>query len=499
MIYVCVPIHNEARTAGLVLWKVRQVFTAFSREYTILACDDASTDETAAVLARYARVLPLEVITHRERVGYARSLEELLRLALQRTDRPKRDCAITLHADFVHNPEIMEEMVKRLESGADLVVAEETGRRAALPLGLRWARRWAPRLLPVSGVRDALSGFTALRLVALRQALRGGPEQRFLTTEGWCANAELVARLAPHARRLDTVAAPARYDLRQRPSRVRPLDALVAAWRARRTVRAARTVTALIALMLIGPRAPGAQTDSFQVEPTARLPAALAPAVAFPTGERMVFNAKYGLFNVGKATLEVTGRDTVGGVETVRLRFHIHGGALWYQLDQDIESWVGLYDFRSRRFRSSTLENDKQRIREYRIFPDSGFYREVGKDSAFATVAEPLDDASFFYWIRTTPLVTKQRYEYSRYFRPDRNPVILEVLKREKVNVANRKWNAIVVRVVIPKGRGIFAEKADTRLWLSDDDRRVVLALQSSFSFGTVTLKLKEYTSAEPL
>jgi hypothetical protein len=213
----------------------------------------------------------------------------------------------------------------------------------------------------------------------------------------------------------------------------------------------------------------------------------------------MVFNAKYGLFNVGKATLEVTGRDTVGGVETVRLRFHIHGGALWYQLDQDIESWVGLYDFRSRRFRSSTLENDKQRIREYRIFPDSGFYREVGKDSAFATVAEPLDDASFFYWIRTTPLVTKQRYEYSRYFRPDRNPVILEVLKREKVNVANRKWNAIVVRVVIPKGRGIFAEKADTRLWLSDDDRRVVLALQSSFSFGTVTLKLKEYTSAEPL
>jgi len=35
------------------------------------------------------------------------------RVALQRTDRPKRDCAITLHADFVHAPETMEEMVKR--------------------------------------------------------------------------------------------------------------------------------------------------------------------------------------------------------------------------------------------------------------------------------------------------------------------------------------------------------------------------------------------------
>jgi len=54
MIYVCVPVHNEARTAGLVLWKVRQVFTDFSREYQLLVCDDGSSDGTADVLAAYA-------------------------------------------------------------------------------------------------------------------------------------------------------------------------------------------------------------------------------------------------------------------------------------------------------------------------------------------------------------------------------------------------------------------------------------------------------------
>src|ERR1700745_2757955 len=129
MIYVCVPVHNEARTVGLVLWKVRQVFTAFEREYQIIACDDASTDGSADVLTSYARVLPLTVMQHRSRQGYAKSLEELLRLALQRTDRPKRDCAITLHADFAHSPESMEDMVKRLESGADLVVVEQMEQR----------------------------------------------------------------------------------------------------------------------------------------------------------------------------------------------------------------------------------------------------------------------------------------------------------------------------------------------------------------------------------
>src|SRR5262249_19196327 len=155
----------------------------------------------------YARVLPLTVIKHRSRQGYARSLEELLRLALQRTDRPKRDCAITLHADFVHAPETMEEMVKRLESGADLVVAEqdrEHGGEGARTWLERTARRWAPRLLRVGGgVKDSISGFAALRLIVLRQATRrGATDARLLTTEGWAANAELLARLGAHARRV---------------------------------------------------------------------------------------------------------------------------------------------------------------------------------------------------------------------------------------------------------------------------------------------------------
>src|SRR5881296_2495194 len=252
MIYVCVPVHNEARTAGLVLWKVRQVFTAFPREYQLLVLDDASTDDTREVLASYAKVLPMTIVTHRERRGYARSLEELLRLALQRTDRPKRDCAITLHADFVHSPESMEDLVKHLESGADLVVAELLQQRGRVSRALGLARRWTPRLLRVAGLRDTVSGFLALRLIVLRQALRQDTPQ-FLRTEGWCASAELVARLAPHARRLDAVPAAARYDLVQRPSRIRPWRQLLEAWRARSVIRAARTVVALV-LMAVGKR-----------------------------------------------------------------------------------------------------------------------------------------------------------------------------------------------------------------------------------------------------
>lgn len=222
------------------------------------------------------------------------------------------------------------------------------------------------------------------------------------------------------------------------------------------------------------------------------------PLVRFPIGERMTYSAKYGLFSVGTAVIEVVGIDTVRRTETVHLRFRIIGGALWYHLDQTIESWVGRYDFRSRRFTSVQDERDRHRERRYEIFPDSGFFREDGRDTTFATVLDPLDDASFLYWIRTVPLEAGKRYEYARYFRPDRNPVILEVLGRERVSVAGKKWHAIVVRPRIPQARGIFAEKSETRIWLSDDEQRIVLAIQSNFSFGQVTLKLKDLVVPSP-
>jgi len=507
MIYVCVPVHNEASTVGLVLWRVRQVFTAFEREYQIIACDDASTDGTADVLTSYARVLPLTVIKHQTRQGYARSLEELLRLALQRTDRPKRDCAITLHADFVHAPETMEEMVKRLESGADLVVAEQYGARGTRPWPERWARQWAPRLLRVGGgVKDSISGFTALRLIVLRQATRAD-EARLLTTEGWAANAELLARLGAHARRIEVVSSAARYDLKQRPSRSSPWQQLLAAWRSRSLISAARkgggSAMIVLALLTAG-RSLGAQdtvcTGKIVGSSSSTPPASSShplihpsPAVPFPVGERLSFKAKYGIFSVGNATMEVIGIDTVHNAETVHIRFRITGGALWYHLDQTIESWVGRYDFRSRRFSSVQDERDTHREHRYEIFPDSGFYREEGRDTTFATVLEPLDDAAFLYWIRTVPLEVGKKYEYARYFRPDRNPVIIEVLGRERVSVAGKKWRALVVRPKIPQARGIFGEKSETRIWLSDDPQRLVLAIQSNFSFGQVTLKLKDY------
>jgi glycosyltransferase involved in cell wall biosynthesis len=240
MIYFCIPAYDEAPTIGLVLWKIRRVLEESAREYQILVGDDGSTDATAEVLAPYAKVLPLTVFRSPTRQGYAVTVEVLLKEALRRSDRHKRDVAILLPADFAADPATLPEFLRRIDSGADVIVGEST--LAGEPD--KWQRRvraWAPRLLGkharVAGVRDVVSGFAAFRLVALRNAFRdqAGP---WFTADGWAANAQLLGWAAAGARRVETVPVVERIERHTRERRHAPLARLRALWTARRHLTA---------------------------------------------------------------------------------------------------------------------------------------------------------------------------------------------------------------------------------------------------------------------
>lgn len=220
-----------------------------------------------------------------------------------------------------------------------------------------------------------------------------------------------------------------------------------------------------------------------------------APEYPFVVGETLSYSAKLGMLTLGSGTLHVASIDTVHGEESFRLRFHLEGKTVFYTLNDVLESWVSTRSFTSRRFVQDFLENDKPRYRLYEIYPDSGFYRESdkqGKDTTFATVAEPLDDAAFFYFVRITPLEVGKKYVFERYFKKDKNPVTIEVLKREKMELPDgRKVDCLVLHPVIDT-KGMFSKRSDTRLWLTDDQHRLPVQIRTKFPFGTITLRLKD-------
>jgi len=206
VIYVCIATHNDAPTVGVLLWKLRKVFAEFPREYHILVADDGSTDGTGDTLEMYQQALPMTLLRSPTPRGRAACLESLFRDALDRSDRPRRDGVATLPADFSYSPVVVLDLIKRFESGADVVIGESD--LAGESLGMRLVHRWAPRLLrpgiQLPGLRDPLSGVALIRLVTLKNVLadrHGG----LLETDGVSTHAELVARAATQARQIAAV------------------------------------------------------------------------------------------------------------------------------------------------------------------------------------------------------------------------------------------------------------------------------------------------------
>lgn len=229
MIYFCIPVRDEERTIGVLLWKIRKVMADFGRDYRILVLDDGSTDETGDVLERYRPLLPMDVISPGEPLGYGRALERLLREVADAAPYPKRDVAVTLQGDFTDDPRDVVEMIKVIEGGADVVAGVEGEPVGAAPRRIRWIRRLAPYLLGAAHeeapVADPLCGYRAYRIVVLKKALRQAEPEPLLSREGWASHVELLERTLPHARRVEEVGVRRRYDIRTRPTRFRPFRA----------------------------------------------------------------------------------------------------------------------------------------------------------------------------------------------------------------------------------------------------------------------------------
>ena len=230
MIYYCIPVHNEEKTAGVVLWKIRQVMAEFPRDYQILLADDASSDGTMGVLDPYRRVLPLILMRNNRRRGYAASLEMLLREAARRSRYPRRDIVVIMQADFSEDAEYAPALVRRMESGADIAVGGpiDGGARPGIisRTASRMAQRWLRRREWPEAVTDPLNGFTAIRLSCIRKAFEERPEGRLLRWEGRVANAALLAAVAPHARRIDAIEMTLHPERRTRPTRSRSIPVL---------------------------------------------------------------------------------------------------------------------------------------------------------------------------------------------------------------------------------------------------------------------------------
>lgn len=235
-----------------------------------------------------------------------------------------------------------------------------------------------------------------------------------------------------------------------------------------------------------------AQESGVQPVPPTR--PAEAARVPFGVGERMEYDVRYKGFHVGTGAMEVLPMDTVRGFDTWHTVFRMSGGIPFYHVNDKYEAWLDTHTLASLRYWQDIDEGSYEPKRHYEIFPDRRQYIEDHKEPA-ASVEHPLDDGSFLYYVRTVPLYVGMDTTFSDYFKAEKNPIRLKVLRRDTVEVPAGRFPALVVQPIFQSN--LFKEGGHAEVWLSDDANRIMLQMKSSVRFGSLNLYLKSYHPAQ--
>jgi hypothetical protein len=255
----------------------------------------------------------------------------------------------------------------------------------------------------------------------------------------------------------------------------------------------ARAVAVALLLAVVPALGARAQGDAIpQGEPRAKVP--------FGVGELLEYDINFGRIHVGSGSMEVLPMETVRGRETWHTVFKLKGGVPFYHVNDRYEDWIDTATLASLRYWQDIDEGNYEPKRHYEIYPERREYVENDKEPR-QSVAHPLDEGSFIYFLRTVPLRVGMDTSFNDYFKADRNPVRFKVLRREQIDVPAGKFNAIVIQPIFESK--LFSEGGHAEIWLSDDENRVMLQMKSKVRFGSLSLYLKSYrpapTSTAPL
>ena len=210
--------------------------------------------------------------------------------------------------------------------------------------------------------------------------------------------------------------------------------------------------------------------------------------VPFKVGEKLEYQAKVNFVNAGKATMTVEDIVPIRGRPTYHTVFNIRGGVLFFHVDDHYESWFDTTNLVSLHHVQHIDETKYSTDKTYDFYPERRVYVRNGQENP--SVAEPLDEGSFIYFMRSQPLEVGKTYSFDRYYHPDRNPVVIYVDRKEHIKVPAGEFDAIVVKPTI-KSKGLFSENGQAEVWFSDDSTRTLLRLKSKLPVGTLYLELK--------
>ncbi len=225
----------------------------------------------------------------------------------------------------------------------------------------------------------------------------------------------------------------------------------------------------------------------------------------FGTGERFVYDVKYGFVKAGEAGIEIM-------PELVNYRsascYHIHTWAqtsktfsAFFRVDDSIHSYMdhrGIFTwyFEKRLNEGSyhdvkVVDYDQRRGKAYLY--DKGVPKDTSSIPLFVQ-----DAITALYYFRLQDIEVGRSYHVPTHDIRKTYPLRVDVLALEEIEVGAGTFRCFKVEPVL-ESAGIFKQKGRIFIWFSDDEYRIPVLLKSKVLIGSFTAELREFARGTPV
>lgn len=224
---------------------------------------------------------------------------------------------------------------------------------------------------------------------------------------------------------------------------------------------------------------------------------------AFAVGERLVFDVSYGPITAGEAVMAVPKYETIAGRTCYRVEFTVRSlkSFDWiYEVRDQYLTFVDSQAIAPLRFEQHIREGTYRRD----FTADFDQVRNIARTSeGDHPIPEYVHDImSAFYYARTLEYSGMKPGDYVtlyNFYKDTSHELRVKFLGRQELEVAAGTFKTIVVEPLVKEG-GLFKSEGRIVIWLSDDERKIPVRVNTKVVIGSIDVELKQYSGlAGPL
>lgn len=211
-----------------------------------------------------------------------------------------------------------------------------------------------------------------------------------------------------------------------------------------------------------------------------------------PVGETLDYESHINLIPTGWGQLRLRSLVDLNGDSAYHIVFTARTNQVLdriFKIRDKVETWIDARELFTRKFSKIVREgNYRQEFLATIDYKDSVV--TVGRQS-FPIETELRDPYSLLYYLRTIPLKVGDLLAFTTFDNGEFIDFQLTVHRTETVKVPAGEFFCLVLEP-FREGKPLLKNRGDMTIWLSDDEKRLPVKIESKTSFGSMIFRLKE-------